>query len=49
MKIQTEMLTGLKHEFYEWCGLLSVEEIVSNTNLIQVIKRLERMLLAAGA
>ena len=34
-----------------WLGaeMLSIDEIVSNTNLIRVIERLERMLLAAGA
>ena len=49
MAIPTEKLKDLKQEFYEWCGLLSIDEIVSNTNLIRVIERLERMLLAASA
>lgn len=39
----------LKEEFYEWCGLLSIDEIVSNTNLIRSIERLERMLISACA
>lgn len=43
------VLTELKDEFHSWCGLLSIEEIISNTELIRVIERLERMLLAAGA
>ena len=42
-------LKDLKQEFYTWCGLLSIDEILSNPNLIHVIERLERMLLAAGA
>ncbi|MGK5086976.1 hypothetical protein WDW86_05415 [Bdellovibrionota bacterium FG-2] len=44
----SEALNQLKLEFFEWCGLLSIDEIVSNANLIRVIERLERMLLAAG-
>lgn len=42
-------LTGVKQEFYEWCGLLSIDEIASNIPLLNSIERLERMLLAAGA
>lgn len=34
-------LKELKREFREWCGLLSLEEILSNPDLIQVIKQLE--------
>lgn len=45
----TSVLTDLKNEFYSWCGLLSIDEIVSNMQLIRAIERLERMLLAAGA
>lgn len=36
----------LKHEFYEWCGLLSIEEIIANANLIGVIERVQRILLS---
>lgn len=42
-------LTNVKQEFYEWCGLLSIDEIASNIPLLKSIERLERMLLAAGA
>jgi hypothetical protein len=38
----------LKEDFYEWLGTLSVEEIMSNKELLRVIERLERMLLAAA-
>ena len=37
-------LKSLKNEFYEWCGLLSIEEILSNSNLIKTIERLQRLL-----
>lgn len=42
-------LKDIKQEFYEWCGLLSIDEIASNAPLLKSIERLERMLLAAGA
>jgi len=45
----TSILKELKKEFYDWCWLLSVEEIVSNPPLVRTIERLERMLIAAGA
>lgn len=47
--VASSTLKDLKHEFYEWCGLLSIDEIVSNPPLIRAIERIERMLLAAGA
>lgn len=45
----TSTLSNVKQEFYEWCGLLSIDEIASNIPLLKSIERLERMLLAAGA
>jgi len=40
-------LRELKEDFRQWCGLLSIKEIMSNPKLMQSIKRLERMLSAA--
>ena len=40
-------LRELKEDFRQWCGLLSTKEIMSNPELIQAIKRLDRMLDAA--
>ncbi len=42
-------VTELKHDFYQWCGLLSVDEILENQDLIRVIERLQRMFLAIEA
>ena len=39
----------LKNEFHEWCGLLSIEEIMSNPVLIRIMERVERLILAAEA
>ena len=36
-------IQALKNEFREWYGLLSIEEIISNPDLIQSIKRLESL------
>ena len=38
-----------KEEFYEWCGLLSIDEIIANANLIGVIERVQRILLSPEA
>lgn len=46
---KNELLLGLKEDFRQWCGLLSIDEIVSNSKLIRVIERLERMLVAVSA
>lgn len=43
------LVQNLKKDFRDLCGLLSVEEIMSNGPLIRVIERLERMLLAVEA
>jgi hypothetical protein len=49
--IQTnkDILKQLKTTFYDWCSLLTIDEVVSNEDLIKTIERLERMLIAAGA
>jgi len=47
MKIRS--LSEVKRLFHEWCGSLSIDEIISNRELIQSIERIERMLLTAGA
>ena len=44
-----EKIKRLKEEFREWCGLLSVEEIISNPSLIEAIKRIESLLQGATA
>ncbi len=45
----TDILKQLKSTFYDWCSILTIDEIVSNEELIRTIERLERMLIAAGA
>ena len=40
-------LATLKDDFNEWCGVLSIDEIMSNPPLIRVVERLIRMLNAA--
>ncbi len=42
-------LTQLKIEFYEWCGLLSIDEVMSNSSLMEAIEQVERTLLGLGA
>lgn len=38
------LLILLKKDFRELCGLLSIEEIMSNTELVNGIKRIEELL-----
>jgi hypothetical protein len=47
--LYSRLLTKLKLELSDFCGLLSVSEIASNVILVRCIERLERMLLSAGA
>lgn len=42
-------LAELKRAFYEWCGVLSIDEIASNPCLMRAIERFERTLIAVGA
>lgn len=42
-----ENLRELKEEFYDWCALLSIDEVASNTSLIKAIKRVETTLIEA--
>ncbi len=49
MKLNVSYLSELKRAFYEWCGVLSIDEIASNPSIIRAIERFERSLLAAGA
>lgn len=43
----TESIEKLKSEFYEWCFLLSLDEIASNDVLRFMIERVERTLFIA--
>lgn len=43
------LLRKLKEDYYEWCGLLSIEEIMRNQLLIRVVERLQQLLLKANA
>lgn len=45
--MQQELLRHLRDQFREFCGLISIDEIVSNEPLMRVIERFERMLNAA--
>ena len=50
MMIRSENLSALKDlkwAFYDWCASLTIDEIVSNEPLIEVIERVERMLVGA--
>lgn len=38
-------MNALKTAFRDWCGLLSVEEIISNPSLSEVIARIEALFL----
>ena len=38
----------LKFTFYDWCSLLSLDECVSNPELIEAIEQVERLLITAG-
>lgn len=40
-------LIRLKENFYDWCSLLSIDEVVSNYRLIAAIERIERELVSA--
>lgn len=39
----------LKDEFYKWCSVLSVTEIMTNRPLVREIERLSKLLLEAEA
>jgi hypothetical protein len=39
----------LKHQFFDWCSLLSVDECVSNDQLIRTIEQVERLLIEAAS
>ncbi len=43
--MKAQLLKQLKDDFYDWCGELSINECVSNTDLIEMIERLERLLI----
>ena len=43
-----EKIKKLKEEFREWCGQLSIEEIISNPPLIEAIKRIESLFQGAA-
>jgi len=47
--METDFLKQLKKEFYDWCWLLSVDEIASNLKLLRTIERVERILLQLEA
>lgn len=42
-----EDLRELKEEFYDWCCLLSIDEVASNEALIKANNRVERFLVEA--
>lgn len=37
-------MNDLKHAFREWCGLLSIDEIISNGALTEAIAKVEQLL-----
>jgi hypothetical protein len=40
-------ITQLKDEFFEWCWMLSLDEIASNRPLMRAIEKIKRKLLQA--
>lgn len=38
------LITELKNELRMWCGMLSIEEIMSNSDLVQRFGRFEKLL-----
>lgn len=43
-----ELMTHLRGQFNEFCGLISLDEIASNDALMRVIERFDRILKAAS-
>lgn len=41
-------LADIKSDFYDWCWLLSLDEVASNERLRFAIERIEKMLFAMG-
>lgn len=39
---------ALKHQFFDWCSQLTIDECVSNDQLIQTIEQVERYLIEAA-
>jgi hypothetical protein len=50
LEVQMEKLLyqELKFVFFDWCSLLSLNECISNPDLIKAIERLERLLITAA-
>lgn len=42
----TEQLENIKEIFRDWYGSLSIEEIISNQNLVSLIEKVEAQLIA---
>ncbi len=47
--METQLLQQVKGCLYDLCGQLSIEEIMSNPDLIRVIESATKRLLGAGA
>jgi hypothetical protein len=45
-KMGTEQLENIKEVFRNWYGSLSIEEIISNHNLVSLIEKIEAQLIA---
>lgn len=46
---KSELIHRLRDQFRDFCGLISIDEIVSNEPLIRVIERIEKMLATADS
>ena len=44
-----KLLREIKQAFHELCGVLSIDELTTNRQLIDVIARLEKMLVGLAA
>ncbi|MBT4761055.1 MAG: hypothetical protein HOO06_05095 [Bdellovibrionaceae bacterium] len=47
--MSTQALQVLKEEFRKWYGMISVEELVSNHELVEFIRRIEKYFALSGA
>ena len=40
--MSNETLKNLRDEFRNWYGMISIEELIENSELVEIIKKIER-------
>lgn len=45
----SDTVSKLKWAFYQWLGALSIQEVMTNSTLMECVKRVERLMLRSNA